>query len=255
MRYILLIKLLSNALLINSQILQPDMNYTKLSQSLLYAIRTGDSAESYIHQLAAADIQTLKKELHSDKHRKAFWLNIYNGFVQNILTENPGKYKKRDAFFKDKQIEIAGRHLSLDDIEHGILRRSKIKWSLGYLNKIFPSAFERKFRVRELDSRIHFALNCGAKSCPPIAFYDPEKIEAQLELATKSYLKTEVEYDSGSNIGRLPMILSWFRADFGGKKGIRTLLAKYGIVKEDADVKVKFKPYDWNLHLSNYKTE
>src|SRR5687768_3262209 len=151
MRYILLIKLLGVALLSKSQILQPDMNYTKLSQSFLYAIRTGDSAESYIHQLTAADIQVLRNELHNDEYRKAFWLNIYNGFVQKILTENPGKYKNRNAFFKDKQIEIAGEHLSLDDIEHGILRRSKIKWSLGYLNKIFPSSFEKIFLVNKLD--------------------------------------------------------------------------------------------------------
>ncbi len=53
------------------------------------------------------------------------WLNIYNAFVQKLLTDNPGKFKKRNSFFSDQQITLAGRQLSLDDIEHGILRRSK----------------------------------------------------------------------------------------------------------------------------------
>lgn len=255
MKYFFLSKLLFIGFLISAQTPPPGMNYTKLSQTFLYAIRSGDSAESYVHQLAAADGEALKKELHNDEHRKAFWLNIYNGFVQKLLTENPGKYKNKNFFFRDKQVEIAGKHLSLDNIEHGILRKSKVKWSMGYLNTIFPSSYEKNFRVNKLDYRIHFALNCGAKSCPPIAFYDAEKIESQLELATKSYLKTEVEYEKDSNAVKMPMILSWFRGDFGGKKGLRNLLAKYGIIEKGSGVKIKFKPYNWNLYLSNYKTE
>ena len=80
--------------------------------------------------------------------------------------------------------------MSLDDIEHGILRRSKIKWSEGYFNKLFPSKFEKENRVNKVDYRIHFALNCGARSCPPIAFYDPEKLDKQLDVATMIYLKS-----------------------------------------------------------------
>ncbi len=56
---------------------------------------------------------------------------------------------------------------SLDEIEHGILWRSKCKLSLGYFNKIFKSRFEKAFRVDKLDYRIHFALNCGAPEMNP----------------------------------------------------------------------------------------
>ncbi|MFZ8458418.1 DUF547 domain-containing protein, partial [Staphylococcus aureus] len=88
---------------------------------------------------------------------------------------------------------------SYDDIEHGILRKSSIKWSLGYAKKWFPSTKEKLLRVNKVDYRIHFALNCGAKSCPPIAFYDDAKLDAQLDIATKAYLIGSVTYDSNAN--------------------------------------------------------
>lgn len=255
MKYFLLIFFISYFNFIHAQQLSSNIDYIKVSQSFLYAVRTGDSSDQYIQQLAKADIQKLYEQLPTDANKKAFWLNIYNAFVQKLLTVNPEKYKNRNSFFSLKQIVIAGKQLSLDDIEHGILRRSKIKWGLGYLNKFSPSDFEKKFRVAILDKRIHFTLNCGAKSCPPIAYYDPEKIDMQLELATKNYLKSETEYDKTSSTIFLPKIMSWFRGDFGGKKGIRQLLKKYQIIDRDKDVKISFKKYDWTLFLNNYKQE
>ncbi|MEO6404725.1 MAG: DUF547 domain-containing protein [Ferruginibacter sp.] len=255
MKLFLLILFINYFNFIHAQQLPSHIDYIKVSQSFLYAVRTGDSSDQYIQVLAEADIQKLHGELSADAKKKAFWLNIYNAFIQKLLTENPGKYKNRNSFFSLKQIVIAGKHLSLDNIEHDILRRSKIKWSLGYLNKLFPSDFEKKFRVAKLDNRIHFALNCGAKSCPPIAYYDPEKIDMQLELATRNYLKSETEYDKTSGSIFLPKIMSWFRGDFGGKKGIRKMLKKYHIVERNKDLKIKFKKYDWTLFLNNYKQE
>jgi len=49
--------------------------------------------------------------------------------------------------------------------------------------------------------------------------------------------------------------MSWFRADFDGKKGMQQILKKHGIIPADADFKIKFKTYDWTLELNNYKTE
>ncbi|MEO7044118.1 MAG: DUF547 domain-containing protein, partial [Ferruginibacter sp.] len=190
-----------------------------------------------------------------DDEKKAFWINLYNGYTQVILKQDAGKYKDRGKFFKSKQIEIAGKKFSLDDIEHGILRHSKIKWSLGYLNKIFPGKTEKKLRVAELDYRIHFALNCGAKSCPPIAFYNPENLDHQLDIATKAYLMGESNYDIVKDIVYVPTLMSWFRRDFGGKKGIKKLLKKIGLISFESNPKIKFKKYDWNLFLDHYKTE
>ncbi|MGI8581046.1 MAG: DUF547 domain-containing protein, partial [Chitinophagaceae bacterium] len=107
-------------------------------------------------------------------------------------------------------------------------------------------------RADKLDYRIHFALNCGAKSCPPIAFYTPETLDTQLELATNAYLASEADYDSTNNIIKLPKLMSWFRADFGGKKGMIKILKKHNIIPAEAYPKINFKKYDWTLYLNNY---
>jgi len=117
-----------------------------------------------------------------------------------------------------------------------------------------PVETEKKLRVAKLDYRIHFALNCGAKSCPPIAFYKPETLNKQLDLATNAYLKSEVEYNENTNIVKLPALMSWFRRDFGGKKKMKTLLKELSIIPEDKNPSINFKNYDWTLYLENYKS-
>jgi len=227
-------------------------NFIKLSQDILYAVKTGDPADSLIKQLAGADENDLYAELDTEEKKLAFWLNIYNAFTQTGLQKNPEAYKKRNQFFSDKFFMIAGKKLSLDLTEHGLLRHSKWKYSLGHFNKIFISAFEKRFRLEKLDFRIHFALNCGARSCPPIAFYKPEEINRQLDLATKVYLKNEVEYFSEENRVNVPAIFSWFRGDFGCKKGIIKILKDQKLIPPDSKPLLKWKNYDWTLTLKNY---
>lgn len=256
MKWLTLIILLTGAVNLsaapNSRNMPP--NYIQLSQDFLYAARTGDSIQTYLDAFKSVNETILASQLTGDSQKLAFWLNIYNGFTQVLLKDNPEKYKSRGIFFSDKQIQIAGQQLSLDMIEHGLLRRSKIKWGLGYLNKLFPSKFEKDFRVDKLDNRIHFALNCGAKSCPPIAFYEPEEIDSQLRLAMQTYLEGEMELDSARNIVRLPAIMGWFRGDFGGKKSMINFLRQNNLIPTESSPKIEFKEYDWTLFLSNYKS-
>ena len=230
-------------------------NYIRLSQNFLYAAKTGEVTRIYLDSLKNIDEPALATQLNTDNKRLAFWLNLYNGFTQVLLKRNPDQYKTRNAFFSSKQIDIAGHLISLDLIEHGILRHSKIKISEGYADKPFPSAFEKKFRVQKLDYRIHFALNCGAKSCPPIAFYEPGQINRQLDVAVKTYLKGEVEYHKEENRADVPAIMGWFRHDFGGKTGMLRILKVNKIIPENANPDIHFKKYDWSLYLDNYKTE
>jgi thiol-disulfide isomerase/thioredoxin len=224
----------------------------RLSQELLYAVRTGESIDRLTEQLAALDPDALASALRTDAQKKAFWINLYNGYTQAALQQNAGQYQQRSAFFGAKRVPVAGMLLSLDDIEHGILRRSRLKWSLGYLGNPFPPRWQRKFRVDSIDYRIHFALNCGARSCPPIAFYSDGILESQLELATKAYLTGEVEYNASENTVAVPRLMSWFRADFGGKKGVLNLLQQKGLLPPGARPRIEYKEYDWSLSLSNY---
>ena len=236
-----------------SMMAQEKADYIKISQDLLYAVKTDELVDSLLQQLSYAQVEELQAQLKTDAERKAFWLNIYNAFTQIGLKDDPEAYKHRNKFFSKKFISIAGKNLSLDDVEHGILRRSKWKYSLGHFNKPFKSKFERQFRVDKLDYRIHFALNCGAKSCPPIAFYKPEQIDKQLDLATKAYLKNEVLFNGKDLMVELPAILSWFRGDFGGKKGIIRLLHQQQIVPDNVNPGIKWKKYDWTLSLKAFE--
>lgn len=228
---------------------------TKASQSFLLAVKKREPVDSFLLFFQKITPAELMAELNTDNRKKTFWLNIYNAYTQLWLSENPAQYKKRSQFFGNKRIAIAGERLSLDRIEHGLLRRSKTKWSMGYVNRLFPSGFEKNNRVDTVDYRIHFALNCGAKSCPPIAFYRAEQLDKQLDLATRVYLKSEADYDTTKNQIALPAIMGWFRADFGGKKNMKQLLKKTGVIPMEAAPSISFKKYDWNLYLDNYKTD
>lgn len=225
----------------------------ELSQNFMYAAKTNEDASGFIDQLAKLSYTSLQQMIKTDDDKKAFWINLYNAYTSAALHKNPEQYKKRNKFFKQKNIVIAGKTFSLDKIEHGILRRSKIKWGLGYLNKIFPGKTEKQMRVDKVDYRIHFALNCGAKSCPPIAFYKSETINSQLDAATTAYLTGEAEYNAANNTLRLPALLSWFRGDFGGKKRIIELLKTKQLLPPNVKPAIRYKKYDWTLYLENYK--
>lgn len=228
------------------------INYVEISEDFLKAVKAGHSTLAYIDTLKKANENELADELNSDAKRIAFWLNIYNGFTQVILQKDPDQYKTRNSFFSIKKINIAGKQLSLDNIEHGILRRSKIKWSEGFVGDLFSSAFEKRFRVDTLDFRIHFALNCGAKSCPAIDFYEPARIDKQLNNAIKNYLNAECKFYPTKNIVYVPALMSWFRHDFGGKKNMLVILKKYDVIPRYSNPAIHFEKYDWTLFLNNF---
>jgi hypothetical protein len=227
--------------------------YVKISQKYLYAIKTEETAEadSLKTILAHLPFDKLVAQLQTDNQKFAFWLNIYNASVQYFLSKDATMYKSRSSFFGKKQIDIAGKVLSLEQIEHGILRRSRNKYLMGYVGVLFESATIKALRVAKPDYRIHFALNCGASSCPPIAFYDDQKLEAQFTTAEKFFIPAITKRDTTSKTIKTSKILSWFRADFGGKAGIRKLLVKYDF-KEAENWPIVFEEYDWSLELTKY---
>ncbi|HQU57035.1 MAG TPA: DUF547 domain-containing protein, partial [Chitinophagaceae bacterium] len=160
----------------------------------------------------------------------------------------------RPKIFTGKKILIAGHHFSLDNIEHDILRRYRWKYSMGYLPRFFPGRLLKTLAVQKIDYRIHFALNCGAKSCPLIAFYQYEKLDSQLDVAGRNFLKNETTIDEENKSIRTSKILDWFRADFGGKKGMRKILGH--IFHQDfSGYTIHFNPYDWESVLNNYREE
>lgn len=229
----------------------PEQNILRLSGKLLYAVKTESATDSLEKELASLNMEHIIIGLSNDAARKTFWINIYNAFYQLLAIREK---KTSPGIFKEKLIPVAGHSFSLDDIEHGILRKYRWKYSMGYLPQFLPSKLIKRLAVSKIDYRIHFTLNCGAKSCPPIAFYEYEKLEEQLDIAAKAFLKNETDIDTVKKQIATSKILQWFKGDFGGKKGIRSLLSK--IFNQDfTGYAIQFKEYDWSAHLKNYDTQ
>lgn len=228
------------------------MEVNKLAQLLLLEVKRNGEIEHYVHALETVDLQVLNNSLQTENQKKAFWINLYNAFSQVQLKKHILSKEKYYNPFTTKSIVIAQKSLSLDDIEHGILRKSSWKLSFGYLKKLIVSSFEKEFRVQIVDPRIHFALNCGARSCPPIRHYSVNNLDEELNIATRSFLENNISYDIQKRKLIVSRLFLFYKGDFGGTKGVLQLFDKFGytIPKNSS---VKYAPYDWTPEMDNYK--
>ena len=235
-----------------------DADPVALSARYVRATKTADGDVAAIRQaLATLDSRTLADALDDDRSRLAFWLNVYNASAQDHLSRDASLFDERGfpptrPIFRRDLVTVAGEAMSLDDVEHGILRRSRSGIGLGYVPRFRRSAFERRHRVDAVDPRIHFALNCGAASCPPVLAYSAADVDAELDAATRSYLGSEVSYDPDADVASVPKLFSWYRGDFGGKSGIRAFLREHEVVPADAAPRLAWSEYDWSLKLGAF---
>ncbi len=217
----------------------------QLSTDLLAALRSDQSVDEYVQTIANLGSSALDRLGTDVDAAKTFWINCYNAAAQIGFRELTAPLENRRQFFGDRRFVVAGTPVSLDDIEHGILRASMSKYGFGYLPALFRTDFERRHRLRAVDHRIHFALNCAAASCPPIRSYHAERIDDELDLATASYLDAEASYDPDAGVVEVPRLLLWYRGDFGGREGIYDLLQRHDIVAEGERPSVSYRSYDW----------
>ena len=115
-----------------------------------------------------------------------------------------------------------------------------------------------EFTINPLDSRIHFALVCGARSCPPIGFYRAEQIDFQLELAATSFINSlQVKILPQEGTVLISKIFQWYKADFGGSdRALIDILLKFldegekkTFLQQDRNkIQIRYQPYDWNLN-------
>jgi len=229
-----------------------DSDLNSLSEQILTNIKNGKETNDIRAKLYAFSLHDLEKGLKTDAQKLAFWVNVYNAYIQVILSEHPEKYDDRQEFFSAEQIPIAGRLVSFAKIEHGIIRKSQWPLGLGKIRKWFPNKFERKLRVDKRDYRIHFALNCGAKDCPPVAVYDSDRLDEQFDKGTEMYLKKTSEYDKAKNEVAVTSLFSWFRGDFGSKSGVKDILKEKSIIPTTKGIDITYKNYDWTLDLDNW---
>lgn len=212
----------------------------------------GSRCEDELAVLKTKTTADLARGLSTDTHRKAFWLNLYNGLVQLRLAGDKTLFEDRERFYDSEILQLKDRPLSLNQIEHGVLRRSRSLYTLGYFQRWFVADWERQLHVERLDARIHFALNCGAESCPAVYYYSPERLEAQLDRATQNFLQQDVSYDRASDTLSLSRLFFWFNGDFGGAQGIKKLVESHTPHRPGKRTALSYKDYDWNLRLAKY---
>lgn len=224
----------------------------ELSADFLLAVRRGEPSREFAESLATLDEAALRVGLDSDGARLAFWINLYNAVAQHTLETEPERYRNRQEFFSTPLVTVAGTEMSLDDIEHGILRRSYSKFALGYLRSPFRKDFCERHELDARDPRIHFALNCGAESCPPIAAYTADRIDEQLDWATEGYLDGAVACNHAAGRARVPRAMLWFRGDWGRKRDILAFLERYGQLPPGTKPRLSYRDWDWSMRRGNY---
>lgn len=183
--------------------------------------------------------------------RTSFWINAYNETLRRLVAERP---MRRSVLldlrrFGRPALEVDGLSYSLNQIEHGLLRG----------NRRPPSGLRPTLRAGDprldaapgqVDPRIHFALNCGARSCPPIRTYDGDRLDEQLELATRSYLESESTVDRGDGRVKLPGLMRLYAADFGDRaEQLRFAAARLPELAAALDagegLRVTYARFDW----------
>ncbi|MFQ6673749.1 MAG: DUF547 domain-containing protein [Fidelibacterota bacterium] len=180
----------------------------------------------------------------TDGDTKAYWMNVYNALVMKAVTEHPGISSVNDlgwakGVFWRKKFEVGGSWMTLHQIENGILRK------------------------RYRDPRIHFAINCGTNSCPPLGnrILSGHDLDAQLEAKTAQFIRDEanVRIDHDGKEVWLSRIFKWYQRDFTvrGKTLLEYVVDYLPGLPEDEKVRilseysVKFNNYDWGLNGNN----
>ncbi|MEO1092966.1 MAG: DUF547 domain-containing protein [Pseudomonadota bacterium] len=191
--------------------------------------------DAYIADLAATDVTALARA-----EQLALWINLYNALTVRTVLDHPGVDSIREITFGrsgasgpwgEPLVTVEDRDLSLDDIEHGIIR------------PVFD------------EPRIHYAVNCAAVGCPNLQMtpFTAAGLDDQLDQAARSYVNDPrgVALTVGGDV-ELSSIYNWFRADFGGSEtavlGHLQAFAEPGLRERLAGASIDSYTYDWALN-------
>lgn len=220
-------------------------------------MRDAEEFDNYVKM--SKELQHVAVEKLSQDESKAFFINIYNALVIHATAVNgpPSNWFSRLRFFDKTSYIIGGHTYSLNDIENGVLRANK-RGALQFFAPFGKSDPRLKTSQMQVDPRIHFALNCGAKSCPPIKTFSSKNINEELRIATEAYLESDeaLQVDEDQGIIRLSSLLKWYSSDFGETldEVLQWVLQNVAHPKKKAALqnvvgvkkyKVRYITYDW----------
>ena len=190
-----------------------------------------DVLRPYLASLESVDPATLAKD-----EQMAFWINLYNAATVDLILQKPRVKSIRDLGllttgpWDKKIIMINGIPLSLNDVEHGILRPI---WK---------------------DVRIHYAVNCASIGCPNLAAraYTAANLEAMLEEAARTYINHPRGFDRVDGALVASNIFDWYTDDWGNQAAVLDHARKYASGKTKAvlgsSTEIDSYDYDWSLN-------
>jgi len=216
-------------------------NWTDSYNRLLAKYVTSGGVKYAEWKANAADMQALQgvvdgiaKENVSalgKQQQLAFYLNAYNAW---ILHEALGKYPTKSVkdalftFFTGRRITVAGQQTSFNALEKETIRS--------------------KFG----EPRVHFALNCASRSCPPLnrEAFSADKLDGQFEKLAKGYVNSDkgVRYSASTKTAELSKIFDWYKDDFKADGGPVAFINKRRSSPLPADAKITYQDYDWGLN-------
>jgi len=195
-----------------------------------------DALNAYINRLSGSKVTELNRS-----EQKAFWVNLYNALTVKVILDHYPLKSIRDidispGFFSSgpwgaKLLTVEGRKISLNDIEHGILRPI---WK---------------------DPRVHYAVNCASIGCPNLRAraYTAGNMEEMLEAGAGEY----INHPRGATVkdGRLIVssIYTWFQEDFDGSdEGVLRHLRAYSGKALSEGLRginrISDNDYDWSIN-------
>ncbi|MCA6073648.1 DUF547 domain-containing protein [Fulvivirga sedimenti] len=197
-------------------------------------IKEREKLEEYLEVLAAG---APDPAMWSEEQQLAYWINAYNAFTVKLIVDNYPIESIKDlnpaiaiptvsTVWNKKFFKIGGVEMSLDQIEHDILRKD----------------FQ--------EPRIHFAINCASVSCPPLRpeAFVADKIDRQLDAQAVDFINDASRNLISATNPQISKIFSWFSGDFKKNGTLIEFLNRYSQTRIQPDADIDYLDYDWALN-------
>lgn len=224
----------ANSVFAQQKAMQTLVNHSLWTSLLQKHVRNGVvnyktfQKDSLLLNAYCAELSThFAKDEWEQKERFAYWINAYNAYtIRTIIRHYPLKtIKDIPKVWDKKDILLAGKKYSLNQIENDILRP--------------------QFK----DARVHAAINCASKSCPPLrsTAFTAANLDVALNEQCTLFLNSVFHNDIQAKKWSLSPIFLWFLLDF---KNVKTFVKTHykGKIIVDKNPAIVYKVYDWSLN-------
>jgi len=230
------------------------------SDGLVDYVALAEDPDFYDFEEACCELQAIDMAAMPATARKAFVINVYNTAIVHAFAKvgAPKGGLQRSKFFPGVGYIIGGAFYSFDTLESGVLRGNRKGPGLHLSNPIKKGDKRIKSALKddEVDCRIHTALNCGSKSCPPVKKFSKEAVDEELEVVATAFFQQEDNFSIKGKVISLNMILKWYGRDFGKNQAeVVTTISQWlpdnqqetvRHLVESGDLVVKYNFYDWS---------